>query len=828
MPKNTLSQAIIVTSTSVSHLKKWSSYAALMLLLLMSSAYTLASDLDLGFSPSTNGIVNAVAVQADGKIILAGSFTSVNGETNNRIARLLSNGELDDTFTPPTINNGAVLAIAIQSDGKIVLGGTFTTINNTVFLRIARLQADGTLDTDFDPLLRDSSVSVANLVVSALAIQVIDGEEHIVIGGDFERIGGSLIPGDPNLGTMNSFERSNVARLNLDGSLDASFANVNLATSNDVLTIAIDSQNRILIAGLIGFVDGVIRHIVRLDVAGNVDTDFNLPPNFNFFGSSPNIFALAVQDDNKVLAGGFINEVNGVTRDGIVRFNVDGSLDTTFVPPNMPAGDATQTQTQEVRALALQSNGQILLGGPFDNLGGVAMTDRLARLNPDGSVDNSFMPDLNTGEEVLAIALQANDDIIVGGDFSNIGSNTRNNIARFENTVVPEISFTTPDPVLSSAEGDSSNTPFEFSVSRSSSAGVSSVNYTVSAGATNPATADDFPNATFAQGTLDFANGEFTQTITVMVNGDTEFEADEEFIVTLSNPVNAVLTSVAQARGIIENDDLQTPELNIAPAQTIRLAEGSGSDTTFSFTVSRTLNTNGTSSVNYTLLSGSPNGTDINDFVNGTLTQGTLDFADGQPTRTISVVVNGDTEFEPDEEFMVILSDPVNANLGSNIQANGIIENDDEQMPELNITVPTPDQAISLTEGSGSNTTFNFTVSRTIRTDVTSSVNYTVFGGAPDGTNVDDFVDGLTQGTLEFADGQSTQNISVMVNGDTQAEADEEFVVSLSNPVGANLGANTQARGIILNDDEGEVIPDDDDLCLPITAQNGNIAVICL
>ena len=131
--------------------------------------------MDTTFNPGTgaNSGVSAIAIQSDGKIIIGGQFSTDNGTGRNRIARVNSNGSLDTTFNPGTGADNEVSAIAIQSDGKIIIGGWFTTYNGTGRNRIARINSDGSLDTTFN------LGTGPNGGVSAIAIQS-DGK--IIIG----------------------------------------------------------------------------------------------------------------------------------------------------------------------------------------------------------------------------------------------------------------------------------------------------------------------------------------------------------------------------------------------------------------------------------------------------------------------------------------------------------------------------------------------------------------------------------------------------------------------------------------------------------------------
>jgi uncharacterized delta-60 repeat protein len=144
---------------------------------------TITGTLDTTFDPGagTNGEVAAIAIQpSDGQALIGGWFTTVNGSTHNRLARLDTNGSVDSAFTPDV--NGPVLAIVVQPDNKILIGGTFTMTNSTARNRIARLNADGTLDTTFDP------GAGASNEVDAIALQ---SNGKIVIGGKFTTVGGA-------------------------------------------------------------------------------------------------------------------------------------------------------------------------------------------------------------------------------------------------------------------------------------------------------------------------------------------------------------------------------------------------------------------------------------------------------------------------------------------------------------------------------------------------------------------------------------------------------------------------------------------------------------
>ena len=172
-----------------------------------------------GFDPGANGVVYAVAVQADGKILVGGLFTTLGGAPRNNIGRLNADGSIDTSFNPGASNS--VVALAVQPDGKILAGGWFTTLGGAPCTYIGRLNTDGSLDASFNP--------GANNAVFAVAVQT-DG--RILLGG--------------NLTTLGGVPRNWIGRLNADGSLDTSF---NPRAGGVVDTLAVQADGKIVVGG---------------------------------------------------------------------------------------------------------------------------------------------------------------------------------------------------------------------------------------------------------------------------------------------------------------------------------------------------------------------------------------------------------------------------------------------------------------------------------------------------------------------------------------------------------------------------------------------------
>lgn len=347
-----------------------------------------------------NGTIYTVSIQSDGKLIVGGGFTTYNGYTINRIARLNTDGTLDTSFHVGTGAAGIVSTSAIQSDGKILIGGYFNTFNGFARKRIARLNIDGSVDTTFNP------GTGANGFIGTCALQS-DGK--IIIGGGFD--------------DFNGMTENYIARLNTDGSVDTTF-NSGTGAEYRVFTTSVQNDDKIIIGGWFISYNGVNKnYITRLNADGSLDTTFNIGVGFDYI-----VYTSTIQSDGKIIIGGDFNTYNGVSRNNIARLNSDGSLDTTFNP-----GVGTDNI---ILTCNKQNDGKIIIAGSFEDYNGTATHNHIARINTDGSIDSTFYfgTGLNYGE-VNSVALQSDEKIIIGCSFDYyhdavelIGS-----IARLEN-----------------------------------------------------------------------------------------------------------------------------------------------------------------------------------------------------------------------------------------------------------------------------------------------------------------------------------------------------------------------------------------------------------
>ncbi len=342
------------------------------------------------------------------------------------------------------------------------------------------------------------------------------------------------------------------------------------------------------------------------------------------------------------------------------------------------------------------------------------------------------------------------------------------------------------------------------------------MNWAVSGSGSNPVDVADF-GGTFPSGSVTFLPNEVSKTINVTVTGDLTIEQDENFTVTLSGATGGATLSTASAVGTIINDDAATT-YQIVATDLVKL-EGTGSGTTFSFTVNRSGVTSGTGSVDYAL-TGTPNTTD---FSGNLLPSGTINFAANEASQVVTFTVSGDTAVESDEAFTITLS---NASAGTAISvptANGIIQNDDASISIQTTVVRTP-------EGNSGTTAFQYTVTRTGYLLNAVSATWTVSGGTTDPADANDFVGAaLPTGTVSFpGDGTTTtQTIVVNVQGDTTVEPDENFIVTLSAPtVGLIIG--TAARAGVIENDEIQPMSAGDVVITGVNATNDGFTFVPL
>lgn len=380
--------------------------------ILSAHAQQNPGDLDTTYVPGniTGFEVFSLVLQPDGKILIGGNFSAVDGSQRTGIARLLDTGAVEPGFFPNLYNSGSqaggqVNSIALLPDGKIVLGGVYTSVNGVTRNGPIRLNADGSLDTGYDTT---DNVYYVNGLQYAVAVQP---DDKVLVG------------------VFNGIERTN-----FDGSADNGFkpssgdgsynTGSNDANGSPVFAIALQPDGKIVIGGHFVTFAGVARPgLARLNADGTLDTSFQPAFDLDQYGA---ITAVVVQPGGKILyAGKDYDEVTGNSPGVLGRLNADGSVDLSF--------QEGFTADLAVNTVVVQGDGKLLLGGRFNTVRGAAHKG-FARLNADGSLDTAFTGGIDTAgttnDFVYAVAVQPNGKIFLGGDFNSVDGTARRFVAR--------------------------------------------------------------------------------------------------------------------------------------------------------------------------------------------------------------------------------------------------------------------------------------------------------------------------------------------------------------------------------------------------------------
>jgi len=351
--------------------------------------------------------VRALALQSNGQIVVGGDFLQVNSVPEKFIARLNTDGSLDTTF-PNDPNdpgaNGTVFALANQTNDRILMGGAFTAVNGIALNHIARLMTDGSLDTSFRP------GPGADDTVYALAETFVAGVRKIYVGGAFSSIYNWNI------------DRPGIARLNDDGTVDSSFV-TGSGADGTVYAIAVYPTNsiyagKVLIGGAFTHYYGTnLNYIARLNADGSVDTTFTASANGT-------VKAIAIQPDGRVLVGGSFIQFNNENLNRIVRLNADGLLDDGFTTAIGTGINNT------VEGIELQADNRIVLVGQFTQVHGLTC-NRIVRLLPTGALDTAINFGDGANSDVNAVLVQpSNGMIVIGGAFTQFNDQPHDHLVR--------------------------------------------------------------------------------------------------------------------------------------------------------------------------------------------------------------------------------------------------------------------------------------------------------------------------------------------------------------------------------------------------------------
>jgi uncharacterized delta-60 repeat protein len=405
---------------------------SMCLLILVSLAFAGqtpgAGEVDTTFRASLvkldSGHVYRSIRQPDGKIIIAGEFTVVGGAPRTNIARLNINGTVDPTFVPPSIvssnSEPAINDIALQADGKVLVAGQFSRA-------VIRLNPDGSLDdTGFNTNF------YLNSYTSGFEVQVLPDNRIIFAGLDSpSRYITILTPdGDVSLRApmagVARFSLQNDGKVliySLNGSIerrDQNLATDNTFTGLNVFGVnAIEEQpdGKIIIAGSFTSINGFpVSRIARLNSNGTLDASFSV----GVAGPDGEVQSVEIEPGGKILIGGAFSNVNGILRLRAARLNSGGSLDTSFTMLN---------GFSKVFDLSVEQNGNIIVAGMTAG-SGVGQTN-ITRVDSSGIRDFSFEGIVGVVGVAHKVVIMPDDKIVVGGVFNSANGVIRRSMARF-------------------------------------------------------------------------------------------------------------------------------------------------------------------------------------------------------------------------------------------------------------------------------------------------------------------------------------------------------------------------------------------------------------
>jgi uncharacterized delta-60 repeat protein len=341
--------------------------------------------------------VNQILLDSSGNIFISGWFVEYNGVERQFIVKLTSTGSLIPEFNAGLSINQTqlVTCIGFNSSGDLLYGGynlgNLRRINSTT----------GTLQ---------QTIATVNATIIQSKFIIDNANDKIYVGGWFTSIQGT--------------NAQRLARLNLSAmTIDTSFnTTTGFVNDEDVQDMILQPDGKLIVLGRFTSYKGVsINRIVRLNSDASIDPTFQTSgATFGFNGNiSRNCTVL--QSDGKVIVGGAFTTYSGVTRNRIIRLNSDGTIDNTFTIGSGFNSDVT--------CVALQSDGKILVGGSFGTYSGITSSDRIIRLNSNGTKDTTFTA--STNSTVTSITIQNDGKILIGGgSITQVNSVNVNQVCR--------------------------------------------------------------------------------------------------------------------------------------------------------------------------------------------------------------------------------------------------------------------------------------------------------------------------------------------------------------------------------------------------------------
>jgi len=497
------------------------------------------------FGTSTDDSYRMV-IDANGRTILVG-YTRDGANGDFALARYNSDGSLDTTFggdgkvtTDFANTDDTGYGVAIDGAGRIIVVGTSGNLvsGDTYDAAVARYNSDGSLDTSFGD---DGKVTTHFLGGDLFMGVAVDAFGRIVASGR----------------THDSSDKINVARYNVDGSLDSTFGIdgkviTAIGSQAQSLDLKIDQDGKIVVVGGTGPDTTQDFAVVRYNIDGSLDTSFDDDGIVTIdFGRRDFAERLAIDSNGRIVVAGFTEAIDPNRDFALARLLPNGDLDPTFDGDGRvitPFGSGRD----DCQAVALETNGKIVIAGI--SFSGASLDFALARYNLDGSLDTTFDDDgkltttISSGDDyATGVAVDGGGRIVVGG-ISQFGPSSDFVVARYFDRDRPPISISDAPAVVEGDAGSAASAVFTVTLSAASTQTIT-VHYATADGT---AIAGKDYNAT--SGDLSFAPGETSKQIVVAIRGERLDEGDESFFVKLSNPTNAAIVR-GTGVGTIQDDD---------------------------------------------------------------------------------------------------------------------------------------------------------------------------------------------------------------------------------------------------------------------------------
>jgi uncharacterized repeat protein (TIGR01451 family) len=764
---------------------------------------------DVAVSEGNNGTTPAtftVSLSAPSGFTITVDYATADNSANSSSDYQAANGTV--TFNPGETSRQ--VTVLVNGDADFEQNESFfVNLGNAVNASIADGQGVGTINND-DPLpptpnffINDVSVNEGDGGTKAVdftvtltpassqpvTVQYATADGTATAGADYRATNGTL--------SFNANETSKTISVNINGDTlvesDETFfvnlsnpsAGTNLGGPQGLGTIQNDDQASLVISqvypggGLTGAT--YTNDFVELYNRATATVDFSVTPySVQFLSTGGSSWTKTDLTSGTIAPGHYflIKEASGgaagaalPTSDAAATINLTSTTagkvalvsNTTLLTGNCPGDDGPQPFNPSVAAIA-----------DFVGYLGTAAT---ANHCYEGSGPASFNSGSNTTAEFRKAGgcVDKNDNV---SDFFVAQPAPRNSTSPVGDCK-PEIIIN--DVTVTEGNTGTVNATFTVTLTAASTQAVTVDFATGDRTATAPA---DYQSN---NGTLTFNPGDLTRNITVLVNGDTLDETNETFFVMLSNAANGVILDSQGIGTIADNDPPPSISINDVSA-----AEGNSGTTAFTFDVSLSTASGQVVNVNYATADNTAMAPSDYQPANGIVT-----FNPGETAKQVTVLVKGDTDFEPTETFFVNLNGATNAIISDN-QGIGTITNDDTPPPTPAFLIN--DAAIG--EGDTGTATLNFTVTMSPASNQQTTVDYaTANGTANAGSDYQ-----ATSGTLTFGIGETSKRISISVNGDTLVEPDETLFVDLSNATGGAGISDNQAVGTITNDDVPQIV----------------------